>query len=617
MDKNQVTGLVLIAALLIAYAVFFKPPADELAEPVNTELPTQPQEQGTSEIKEANVGQTLGGTEVQQPTNSDLEEAYGVFALGAQGEEKEIVIENENARFTFNTKGGKIGSVELKEYKTYDDKPLYLFDEESSQQSISFETEKGKINLSELYYTSIGRSKTVNLGDTTTLTFTLKTSDNNSIEHIYTIPGNGYQVNYELRINGLKNSIVSEQATLSWINKMKRLESNIDDARNKNTLRWYTLSEDSDNLKALSKDPLQEQVPEGIKWASFNQKFFNVGIIAERSFNGGLFASDIPLNDTTIIKNTAINLSIPLTDLYAGGKFSYYFGPNKFKVLKKITPSYEDNIYLGYTMVSWVNKYILIELMAILEKFVPSYGVIIIIMVFLIKLVLFPLTRKSYLSMAKMKAMKPELDELKEKIGDDAQKMQQEQMKLYRQVGVNPLSGCIPMVLQMPILFAMFFFFPNAIELRGESFLWATDLSTYDVLFKLPFTIPFYGAHVSGFTLLMTLSSILYTWSNNQVSTVQGPMKTIGYVMPVIFMFVLNSYASGLSFYYFLSNIVTFGQQALIRRFVNEDKIHQQLQENKKNNVNKKKSKFQQRLDDAMKASKEAQKQKEQKKKKR
>ena len=169
----------------------------------------------------------------------------------------------------------------------------------------------------------------------------------------------------------------------------------------------------------------------------------------------------------------------------------------------------------------------------------------------------------------------------------------------------------------MPILFAMFFFFPNAIELRGESFLWATDLSTYDVLFKLPFTIPFYGAHVSGFTLLMTLSSILYTWSNNQVSTVQGPMKTIGYVMPVIFMFVLNSYASGLSFYYFLSNIVTFGQQALIRRFVNEDKIHQQLQENKKNNVNKKKSKFQQRLDDAMKASKEAQKQKEQKKKKR
>jgi YidC/Oxa1 family membrane protein insertase len=227
-----------------------------------------------------------------------------------------------------------------------------------------------------------------------------------------------------------------------------------------------------------------------------------------------------------------------------------------------------------------------------------------------IKLALFPLSRKSYLSMAKMKVLKPEIDALKEKTGGDAQKMQQEQMKLYREVGVNPISGCIPVVLQMPILFAMFFFFPNSIELRGESFLWATDLSTYDVLFYLPFTIPFYGSHVSGFTLLMTMSTILYTWSNNQVSTVQGPMKTIGYVMPVIFMFVLNSYSSGLSFYYFVSNIITFGQQTLIRKFVDEDKIRATLEENKKKNANKGKSKFQQKLEDAMKASKEAQKNK-------
>jgi YidC/Oxa1 family membrane protein insertase len=188
-------------------------------------------------------------------------------------------------------------------------------------------------------------------------------------------------------------------------------------------------------------------------------------------------------------------------------------------------------------------------------------------------------------------------------------------MKLYREVGVNPISGCIPVVLQMPILFAMFFFFPNSIELRGESFLWATDLSTYDVLFYLPFNIPFYGSHVSGFTLLMTMSTILYTWSNNQVSTVQGPMKTIGYVMPLVFMFVLNSYSSGLSFYYFVSNIITFGQQMLIRKFVDEDKILATLEENKKKNANKGKSKFQQRLEDAMKASQASKKTKEIKKK--
>jgi YidC/Oxa1 family membrane protein insertase len=214
-----------------------------------------------------------------------------------------------------------------------------------------------------------------------------------------------------------------------------------------------------------------------------------------------------------------------------------------------------------------------------------------------------------------MKVLKPEIDAMKEKNGGDAQKTQQDSMKLYREVGVNPISGCIPVVLQMPILFAMFFFFPNSIELRGESFLWATDLSTYDVLFYLPFNIPFYGSHVSGFTLLMTMSTILYTWSNNQVSTVQGPMKTIGYVMPLVFMFVLNSYSSGLSFYYFVSNIITFGQQMLIRKFVDEDKILATLEENKKKNANKGKSKFQQRLEDAMKASQASKKTKEIKKK--
>ena len=210
--------------------------------------------------------------------------------------------------------------------------------------------------------------------------------------------------------------------------------------------------------------------------------------------------------------------------------------------------------------------------------------------------------------MAKMKVMKPELDELKEKIGDDQQKFQQEQMKLYQQVGVNPLSGCIPMLLQMPILFAMFYFFPSSIELRQEAFLWADDLSTYDSIMTLPFTIPFYGDHVSLFVLLMTASTILYTWSNNQMTTVQGPMKTMGYMMPVIFMFVLNSFPAALSFYYFVANIITFGQQALIRMTVDEDKIKAVLDENRIKNKGKKKSKFQERLDKAMKSSEEAKK---------
>jgi YidC/Oxa1 family membrane protein insertase len=217
------------------------------------------------------------------------------------------------------------------------------------------------------------------------------------------------------------------------------------------------------------------------------------------------------------------------------------------------------------------------------------------------------------MSMAKMRVMKPELDELKEKHGGDQTKAQQEQMKLYQKVGINPLSGCIPMLLQMPVLFALFFFFPNAVELRQQSFLWAHDLSTYDSIINLPFTIPFYGDHVSLFTLLMTVSTILITVSNSQMTTVQGPMKTLQYMMPIMFLFVLNSYASGLTFYYFVSNMLTYGQTVLFRRLIDETKIKDALEENRRNSANRKKSKFQTRLEDAMKASQEAQRQKKKK----
>jgi YidC/Oxa1 family membrane protein insertase len=230
---------------------------------------------------------------------------------------------------------------------------------------------------------------------------------------------------------------------------------------------------------------------------------------------------------------------------------------------------------------------------------------IIVILVILLKLVLFPLSYKSYLSMAKMKVLKPQLDEIKERVGDDMTKVQQEQMKLYSQVGVNPISGCIPVLLQMPILFAMFYLFPASIELRQEHFLWAEDLSTYDSLITLPFTVPFLGSHLSVFTLLMTISTLIYTWQNNQLSSVQGPMKSMSYAMPVIFLFVLNRFSAGLTFYYFVSNLVTFAQQAIIRRFVDEDKIKAIMEENKKKNAagGGKKSKFMSKLEEAMKAS--------------
>jgi YidC/Oxa1 family membrane protein insertase len=302
-------------------------------------------------------------------------------------------------------------------------------------------------------------------------------------------------------------------------------------------------------------------------------------------------------------------VDIPLNNFSEeSGDYTYYYGPNKQNTLKKVAPGFEENLYLGWPVVKWINKYVIITIFTFLEKYFSSYGVIIIILVFIIKLLLSPLTYKSHISMAKTKALKPELDELKAKYGDDAKKMQSEQMKLYSQVGVNPLSGCIPMVLQMPILFAMFQFIPHAIELRHRSFLWATDLSTYDSILswsaEIPLISQFYGNHVSLFTLLMTVSTILYTWINSQsTAQMQGPMKSMQYFMPVIFMFVLNKFPAGLTFYYFVSNIVSFGQIAVIRKFVDDTKIRAILDENKLKNKDKKKSTFQARLEGAMKAS--------------
>ena len=272
-------------------------------------------------------------------------------------------------------------------------------------------------------------------------------------------------------------------------------------------------------------------------------------------------------------------------------------------------------MYLGWPVINLVNRFITVNVFDWLQGVISSYGVIIIILVLLIKLLLFPLSYKSYVSMAKMKVLKPELDEIKARTGDDMQKAQAEQMKLYQQVGINPLSGCIPLLLQMPILLAMFNFFPNAIELRQQSFLWAPDLSSYDSVATLPFSLPGYGNHVSLFTILMTASTLVLTFYNNQTTTVAGPMQSMSYIMPVVFMFILNSLPAGLSFYYLVSNVVSIIQQQVIKRFVDEGSLRQKLDENKVKNANKKKTGFAARIEDAMRLAQENQKEKDKQKK--
>ena len=595
MDKNQATGLILFAAVILIYSMFFAS---------GPELPIEE----TATITQTNAStSSVTNPELSSPSaqlnDSLINEAklakYGVLASMTFGEEKDVILENELIQVTISTKGAAIKEVILKEYKSWDMAPLDLLSEESSQMNFIIDSKTGPINLNDLFFKSeLTNSENEEGLKTQVLTLSAGT-ESGTLIHTFTIQDGSYEVKKSFEIVRYQNAFTGNTISFTWEDHVKAQESNLAESRRQSRLNYYTASGSFDNLGA-GDDLEQETLTEPIKWISFSQRFFTAAIIADSAFQNVTITQSTP-TDSAIVRTMNTALSIPLVEGKAG--FTYYFGPDKYKTLKKVTAGFEDNVDMGYFFVSWVNKYIIVNLFAFLEKFFSNYGVIIIIIVFLIKLALFPLTYKSYMGMAKMRVIKPEIDELKEKYGDDATKMQQEQMKLFSQLGVSPISGCLPLVLQMPFLFAMFFFFPNAIELRQESFLWASDLSTYDTFLKLPFTIPFYGSHVSLFTLLMTVSQIVYTHFNNQLTTATGPMKNLGYIMPVMFMFILNSYPAGLSFYYFVSNMVTFGQQALIKLFVDDSKIRAKVEESKVKNVNKKKSKFQQKLEDAMKAA--------------
>lgn len=603
MDRNQAIGLVLISAMMLIYFTYFtdSPTPEQLPTSDTTEIAIN--QRVTADDNAAFVSTKVADSVANEINN----EKFGMFANAAIGTEEQTILENENITVAFSNKGASIRNVVLKDFKTYDFNPLILLDENSSKTSLIIKHAGREINLSDLYY-SLSRKNT---SDTTFLTYTTSIASGQEVRQTYAFPKTGYQIGYKIQFVGLGGLVDSDHLEFIWNNKLKRLESDILTSRRKASVNYYLSEGDFEDLGDNSEAYDEEEVNTSLNWAVMKQKFFTSGIIAEKIFTKGKFTLDVNEADTTVIKTVNMALSIPVDHLKGdGGQFKYYFGPNKFDIYKEVAPGFSDNLYLGWTPVNLINKYVILNLFHFFEKYIDNYGIIILILVFVIKLVLSPLSYKSYVSMAKTKVLKPELDKLKEKYGDDAQKIQSEQMALYRQVGVNPISGCIPMVLQMPILFALFYFFPNSIELRQQSFLWAHDLSTYDSVLNLPFVIPFYGDHVSLFTLLMTASTILYTWSNNQISSVQGPMKSISYMMPIMFLFFLNSFSAGLTFYYFVANIVTFGQQAIIRRFVDEYKIKAILDENRKKNVNKKKSKFQQRLDNAMKSSQEAQKKK-------
>lgn len=582
-DRNQAIGLVLISAMLIVYFTFFSGSSDDKKKTVTD---TQTVDSATKAPEATIAPATIDTTQLKQQ--------FGTFASFAAGTETEYVLENENLKIVLSSKGGIVKSAFLKNYKTYAREDLYLIKESFNKQSLLAFLPTGKINLSNLYYAA---SKVGN-----TVTFTLPLGANQSVTHSYTLPEKSFELKYNLEAKGIDNLIQGDKLALTWNEDLQLTEKDLPSSRQTANIT-YRLMDGTYSSLSETKFETQEVKLEGkVNWVAFKQKFFSVGLIAENGFASGEVKSETDINNPSVVKSVAANLNLKLADLSEGkGKFKYYFGPNKLDYMGDVAPSFNENVYLGWPVINNINRYTIAPLFSFLEKFISNYGVIIICMVLIIKAVLFPLSFQAYKSQAKIKVLKPELDEIKAKAGEDMTVQQQEQMKLYQQVGINPLLGCVPVLLQMPVLLAMFNFFPNAIEFRQQPFLWAEDLSTFDTVAILPFTIPFYGDHVSLFTLLMTASTILYTWYQNQINvSATGPMIAMSYIMPLVFMFVMNSFPAGLSFYYFVSNMVTVGQQFLIKAFINEDEIRAKLEDNKKNSVTKKPNRFQQRLQAAM-----------------
>ena len=600
MDRNTFTGLFLILIILVG-STFLMQPSDE---DIKREKAKQSQD-SIAKVKKAEspvLVQDSTKTVVLPAIDSTLIKS-GPFGSAQSGSNEPIVLENELLKVKISPKGGRIASVELKKFKTYRQLPLIMFEGQGNKFGLIFGAAGKNISTNDLYFQPLGTSVSVANNDSASLTMRLNYSEGKYIDYIYSLTGDSYNVGLTIATKGMQDVVTPTQKhlTLNWETILKQKEKDlVSEQRYSST--YFKQGDESVDYLSLTESETKSISEAKIKWFSFKQHFFSNVLIAKNSFDKGeLIVNTSP--DSNTVKSFAANMQIPFErQEVTSYPMDFYFGPNQLNILEKQGFEIEKQIDLGYWPLKYINRWIVLPVFNFLERFGWGYGLIILVLTVLLKMVLLPLTYKSYLSMAKMRILKPEMDEIKGKVGDDNPTLlQQEYLKLYKKAGVNPLGGCLPMLLQLPIIMAFFFFFPNLFELRQKSFLWMDDLSTFDAFFQMGFNIPFLGSHISLMCILMTISTLIYTYFNNQVSGATGQMKYIGYITPIIFFGVLNSYPSGLNYYYFLANMMTFAQQYIIRMFVNDDKIHAQIQENKKKpQSEKKKSGFQQRMEDYM-----------------
>jgi len=599
MDRNTFTGLFLIMIILVGSFFLMKPSdADIKKEKERNHLDSLKK----ALIKDpvAKAGTTAKFDTTKKSTVVDTAILKTPFGAATAGVDQLVTLENNDLRIKLSAKGGRVYSVELKNFKTFDKKPAILFEGADNHFGLTFRAGDKTINTDDFYFKPSAPNLTVAGKDSSSVTMRLNYSATQYIDYVYTLKGEGYKVGLVIKPTGLDQVMAnSGTAAITMVVDPHKMEKDMNLERQYSSI-YYNNTDGANNDVGDTKDEDKDFPDTKTQWLSFKQHFFSSVIISKDGFTKASLSVSRDTSDHQIIKHMKANVLLARN---ADGTFplTFYFGPNQYKTLKDQGPyDLQKQIGMGWGPLKYINRFAVLPVFNFLEQFGWNYGIIILALTFILKLVLSPLTYKSYLSMAKMRVLKPEMDEIKAKVGEDNPTLlQQEYLKLYKKAGVNPLGGCLPLVIQMPIVIAFFRFFPSLFELRGQSFLWMHDLSTYDSIVHFGTSIPVLGDHISLMCLLMTISTLIYTYFNNQISGATGQMKYIGYITPVIFFGALNGYPAGLNYYYFLANMLTFLQQYLIKFMVDDKKIHAQIQENKKKpEEKKKKSGFQARLEE-------------------
>ena len=614
-DPYKFIGVILIAMILTWMLFRNESVSTQNIQSVESNTNKSLETEFTSNDKDSQRPKYSGSATYQE---NNVSETYGVFSSWLEVKEVEkLNLENKNLKIIVSSKGANLSLVNLKQFSNHINQPLNLISENNHLINTVIKTRLGLlIETKNIYFNS---SKTENNDKSQSLILRANISKYQFLEFKNTLPNEGYKFDFEIRSEGLEDILSSDNIIFEWGTDLFRNSKSID-YESRYTQLTYAYEEDKvDNLSLSGED---DDIEKDIRWISYRQHFFSSILIPEKIIDEVSFKSnDLTIDDKLDSRFTkklysAFNLGRQNGNILS--KMSFYFGPTDYQILKSYGDSLETSVPLGWGIFGWINRFIFLPLFGWLATFLP-YGIAIIVLTIIVRLVMSPVVYKSYVSQIKMKTLKPEIEELTKKFKNDAVKKQQETMSLYSKAGVNPMSGCIPALIQLPIFYALFSFFPVAFELRQKSFLWAEDLSSYDSIFELPFSIPFYGDHISLFPILASAAIFVYTLMTTGQQTMPQQegmpnMKFIIYMMPLMMLLFFNNYASGLSLYYFISNTLTILLMLVIKNFIiKEDKIRAQIAENKKKP--QKAGGFSQRLQKAMEAA-EAQKKLNQKRRK-